>query len=309
MVLFTSYKPLVRAENIKAVYDAYSGEKEFVQLNPWVNNPELTAKRFTVMVADEFVSSSPGKAVMIGHAVSGGKTFGLHQPHPYYSRNNARYLDYVVTTSEAMVELTAGQCGVDKSQVLPLGLPRSDAYFGAKKGDGNTFLAKERAYLFAPTYRAKEETPLQAIDWQYIDDHLTDGEILVVKPHMMTKHLLTGNYRHIVEVSSKEPSTPYLIDCDVLVTDYSSIMMDAHILGRPVVLFEKQAGYLETRGMYLEYPGGYASRYCTSESEMVHLMQTADKPGKEDIRCREVTASACDGHSTERVVNLIKGLV
>lgn len=309
MVLFTSNKPLVRAENIKAVYRAYSGAKEFIQVNPWRRNPGLTSKRFTLQVTDEFISSSPCKAIMIGHAISGGKTFGLHQPHPYFSRDKAKLLDYVIATSEAMVQLTAEQSGVDVSQVLPLGLPRTDAYFGAKKGDGYTFLANKRAYLFAPTFRTKEETPMPSIDWQWIDEQLTDDEILVVKPHMMTQHLLEGDYEHIVEVSSRQPSTPYLIDCDVLITDYSSILMDAHVLGKPVVLFEKQKGYLETRGMYLEYPGGYASRYCTNEKDLVDLIKSADGQGAEDIHCREVTASACDGHSTERVIDLIKGLV
>ena len=66
---------------------------------------------------------------MIGHAINGGKTFGLHQPHPYFSRDKARLLDYVIATSEAMVQLTAEQSGVDVSQVLPLGLPRTDKAF------------------------------------------------------------------------------------------------------------------------------------------------------------------------------------
>lgn len=309
MVLFTSNKPLVRAENIKAVYRAYNGAKEFIQVNPWKRNPRLTSKQFTLRVTDEFISSSPRKAIMIGHAISGGKTFGLHQPYPYFNWDKAKLLDYVIATSEAMVQLTAEQSGVDVSQVLPLGLPRTDAYFGAKKGDGYTFLASKRAYLFAPTFRTKEETPMPGIDWQWIDKHLTDDEILVVKPHMMTQHLLEGEYEHIVEVSSRQPSTPYLIDCDVLITDYSSILMDAHVLGKPVVLFEKQKGYLETRGMYLEYPGGYSSRYCTNEKDLVDLIKSADGQGAEDIHCREVTASACDGHSTERLIDLIKGLV
>lgn len=309
MVLFTSGKSLERAENIKAVYDAYDGEKAFIQDNPWKHNPELTSERFSLRVTDEFISVSPGKAIMIGHGISGGKTFGLDQPHPYYNRRNASLLTYVITTSEAMIDITARQSGVDPSQVLPLGMPRTDAYFGAKKGDGNTFLAEKRAYLYAPTYRGREETPMAFIDWKWIDSQLTDDELLVVKPHTMTKHLLNGEYKHIVEVSSDLPSKPYLIDCDVLITDYSSILMDAHILEKPVVLFEKQEGYLATRGMYLEYPKGYASRYCTNEMNLVNLIRNADAPGEEDIRCRQITAAACDGHSTERVVKLIKELL
>lgn len=309
MVLFTSNHELNRAENIKAVYDAYDGEKFFIKVNPWKNNPEFSSSKYSLRVTDEFISASPRKALMIGHGISGGKTYGLDQPHPYHNIRNARLLTYVIATSSDMVELTAKQCGVDTSRVLPLGMPRTDAYFGKKKGDGGTILAEKRAYLYAPTFRGQHESPMPSLDWEYIDKSLTDDEVLVVKPHMVTKHILDGAYRHIVEVSSEEPSTPYLIDCDVLITDYSSIMLDAHILEKPVVLFEKSKGYTETRGMYLPYPHGYASRYCTNERDLVDVIREADIPQEEDIRCRQITASACDGHSTERVVKLIKELI
>ena len=307
-VLFTSGKPLDRAENIKAVYDAYDGPKEYIQVNPWLPNPDLSSNRFSLRVTDEFISASPGKAIMIGHGIAGGKTYGLDQPHPYHRKSNAELLDYVITTSSAMVPLTAKQSGVPDDRVLPLGMPRTDHYFGRRKGDGGTFLTGWRAYLYAPTFRTKEETPMPAIDWKMIDSMLFDDEVLVVKPHMMTKHILPGNYKHIIEVSSDIPSTPYLIDCDVLITDYSSIMFDAHILGKPVVLFEKATGYLATRGMYLDYPGMYASRYCQDEEALVDMMRSADAPGEEDIACLRLTAEACDGHSSARVVALIKEL-
>lgn len=306
MVLFTSERSLKRAENIRAVYDAYDGPKEFIQVDPYNPSPELTASRFELRVTDELVRSTPGKVIMIGHGLSGGKYYGLDQPHPYFRRCCSQLLTYVVATSEAMIDMTAKQCGVDVSRVLPLGMPRTDAYFGKRKGDGGTLLAKKRAYLYAPTFRNGNEPPMPRIDWDKIDNALTDDELLVVKPHMITKHILEGHYDHIIEVSSDVPSTPYLIDCDVLITDYSSIMLDAHILRKPVILFEKEKGFVEARGMYLDYPGGYASRYATTEDDLIAMMQVAEGQGQEDLKCLELTAGSCDGHSTERVIELIK---
>lgn len=306
MILFTSDRPLYRAENIKAVYDAYDGEKEFIQTDPWHYNPEVASTKYSLRVCDEFIFSSPGKAVMIGHGISGGKSFGLDQPHPYFQRKNAKLLTYVISTSEATRDLVARQSGVAIGSVLPLGMPRTDAYFGKQKGDGGTFLAEKRSYLFAPTWRNAYEGSFPDINWDLLDALLGDGEVLVVKPHMLLKTVLKKPYRHIVEVSSDTPSTPYLIDCDVLVTDYSSIMLDAHVLRKPVVLFEKQKGYAESRGMYLKYPDEYASRYCTTEESLVYALRTAFEPMEADEKCREYTSAACDGHSTERVVRLIK---
>lgn len=308
VTLFTSNRQLERAENIHAVYDAYDGRKNFVQINPYTTNPCVTSWRYNIRVTDELPGASPGKCVFIGHGISGGKRYGLDQPYPYFRKENASLLTYVIATSVNMVELTAKQCGVSPDIVLPLGMPRTDVYFGKVKGDGGTFLARKRSYLFAPTYRTKEEPPLPEIDWDYIDSVLTDDEMFVVKRHMLTPIILRKKYNHIVEVSNDDPSTPYLIDCDVLITDYSSILMDAHILEKPVVLFEKQTGYLELRGMYLDYPQCYASRYVTNEADLIDCIREAEVPLAEDKWCREVTAGACDGHSTDRVVELIRSM-
>lgn len=309
MVLFTSNRPLIRAENIRAVYENYDGDKHFICVNPYVRNPELSSSRYSPRVSDEYVGASPGKCLFIGHGFPSGKKVGLDQPFPYHRKENGRLITYATAPSKNLIGLVARQCGISPEQVLPLGMPRTDAYFGKKKGDGGTPYGNVRMYLFAPTYRTKEEGKLPDIDWKYIDSRLTDDEMLVVKPHMLTKHILHGRYRHIVEVSSELPSTPWLIDCDALVTDYSTILFDAHILRKPVILFEKISGYLQARGMEMKYPDDYASRYCQTEDELITLCRYADGQNEADRKCLEYTAGACDGHSIERVIHQIKEML
>jgi len=310
-VLFTSRRQLGRCENITAVYNAYDGEKDFIREN-WGNpDPRIMSGEFSVMVADDFVPYSPGKLIMLTHGASGGKSYGLRQPYPYHDARQASLIDYVVSTSEATVGLEAQQHGVPVSKVLPLGMPRMDAYFGKRKGDGKTSLAGRRAYLYAPTFRKPFEPPMPDIDWFYFEEMLTDDEVFVIKPHMVTGRLFKSRsrLRHVFEAPSILPSAPYLIDCDVLITDYSSIMFDAHVLGKPVILFEKETGFVQKRGMSFPYPEGYASRYATREEMLLKMMRQADAPGPEDIRCRERCCGACDGHATERVVDLIRSCV
>lgn len=309
-VLFTSSRPYSRAENITAVYDAYDGPKEFVQVSPWAPQKAIASKTFALRVTDEFITSSPGRAVMIGHGIAGGKTYGLDQPHPYHRAESGKLLTYVITTSARMRSLVARQSGVSEDAVLPLGMPRTDAYIGKKKGDGRTALAGFRSYLYVPTYRAKEETPMPLVDWHLIDSLLEDGELLAVKPHMVTGTILPpGRYNHISELPTNEPSARFLYDCDVVITDYSSIMFDAYLLKKPVVLFEKCAGYLQTRGMYLDYPYGYSSRYCTDEESLIRTIRKADALGKTEKDVIELVAGACDGHSSKRVCDLIRRII
>ena len=302
-MLFASCKPLRRAENIKALYDAWDGEKTFVQMSPWRRHPEIASGNHSVLVTDECPAESPGQVVMVGHGFVGCKLGGLDQPHPYITKEDSKLLTYVICGSEESIPLTAKMFGVNESQVLPLGKPRTDIYFTNPK---TKYFDYKRVYLYAPTYRAREETPLPKINWYAIDGNLTDNEVLIVKPHMMDGKQLKREYLHIIEVPSSEPSAQYLLEADVLITDYSSIMVDALLLNTPVVLFEMAKGYLDTRGMYYKYPDEYSSRYCTDELNLIRTIRKANVLQSADIVFRDRVACACDGHSTERIIELLE---
>ena len=309
-VLFMSDRKLERAENIKAVWDAYDGNKAFVTHSAFRENQSVRDSGYKLVVGDDFSIGAKAPVIMIDHGCSGGKTYGLNQPNPYFTREDAKIIAYATTSSTETISLTAKECGIPEDKVIPTGMPRTDAYFGVKKGDGNTLLADKRAYLYCPTFRTFNKGVMPDLDFDLLDELLTDDEIFAVKMHMVTGDIMLPDYEHIVVLPSSEPSTPYLIDCDVLVTDYSSILFDAHILKKPVVLFEKDhEKYLAERGMYFKYPDEYASRHCRTERDLVDMLRSAQKPQKADEQCRKRSTGACDGHSVERTIDLIRSVL
>lgn len=308
-VLFASTRPIERAENLKAAFDAYDGGKAFVQTDVYRRHPIIRSGAFDLMVIDEFPNETPGKCIMMWHAIQGGKYIGLDQPHPYYRAERAGLMDYIVTSGSGAVPMFARCSGLPTEKVLALGMPRTDAYVGKRKGDGGTVLAeKKRAWLFAPTWRAKEEPAMPEIDWERLDRMMTDDEMIAVKGHMMTRGLGIGKFRHIIEIPPTEPSSPYLYDCDAVVTDYSSILFDGYLLGKPGVLFEKAKGYTDARGTYMRYPEVYCSRYCTDEEELIDCLRNADGIGEIERVCLRYVADMCDGHAGERIAKLIHAL-
>ena len=322
-VIFTSNRPLERAENLKAVWDAYDGEKEFaLMLEGGTCHEAEHAEEFgySVIVADEFlqhpiIGKSRVKYVHVSHGAAGGKTYGLDQDWKYIEPEDGAQVDYFIASSEAGVPISAKQAGIPEERCLPLGMPRTDWYFGKSKGDGGTQLAKRtrRSYLYAPSFRADWwEPPMPEIDWAKVDSLLDDGETVYVKRHMCTDApLVHGEFGHVVELSPDVPSAPYVLDCDVLGTDYSTILADAYICGKPAVLFcPDWMEYCDVRGMYFEYPGAYCSVAATDERSLVEGFRCAYASGigKVERKCLELLAGACDGHSAERVADLVRSL-
>jgi len=312
-VLFNSSRPLGRCENLTAIWNAYEGKKTF---NMGGFGDVSRFSDCDVVVTDEFIRSKRKSqtVVMVEHGLCGGKKYGLDQPYGVFYPEACNLVDYFIASSERGREFAASAAGIPIERCLAFGMPRTDAYFGKKKGDGGTFLAGyERAYLFAPTFRARWEPPMPRVDWLAVDEKLEDGEVFVIKRHMITgEPILNVQCEHIVEVDKDEPSTPYLIDCDVAITDYSSIVLDAYVLGKSSVMFapdDDLAAYEKARGFYLDY-SEYGHIRCKSGGSLVLSARLACDFGTNDVekRCMEITADACDGHSTERVVDLIRGL-
>ena len=162
------------------------------------------------------------------------------------------------------------------NKIIPLGMPRTDILIGKKKGDGHTILANKHSYLYAPTFRWPEETKEFILDYDWLDKQLTDEELFVVKAHVVGHPLLDKTYNHIIEISSSEPSNPYLMDCDVVITDYSSIIFDGYLLNKPSILYSPNFDYVQSRGMYMKYPQEYSSKCAKNEKELVDLMRSTN---------------------------------
>ena len=318
-VLIVSQNELNRAENIRTVYEAYNGAKEFRHGLDYMINAEQEG--FSVVVCDTLsrymVCKDRCKLIALGHGIEGGKYYGLQECGAWVIPEAFEQTDYAITASKAGVDIVAKQLGIPKRKVVVTGMPRTDAYVNARKGDGGTVLAGKRSYLYAPTYRDPMKGGwLPRINWGMVDELLTDDELLAVKRHYFTPGpLLPRGFKHVIELEPMEPTRDYLIDCDAILTDYSSIAYDGYLCNTPAVLTcDDKDEYLRDRGMYFEYPAFYSLRWLYAEDNeqaMVDMLREAAANGltQTELECIDILANACDGNATERVCNLIRRAV
>lgn len=102
-----------------------------------------------------------------------------------------------------------------------------------------------------------------------------------------------------------------LVAADLLVTDYSSVLFDALLLGKPIVRFAPDlAEYARTRGFYVDYcalPGPLATNARELCQAVAQALAKENGDAWADARERAVGEylRACDGHATERILRLI----
>lgn len=173
--------------------------------------------------------------------------------------------DYLVFPNLYMEEKMDGATNLTElyqGTILHEGYPRNCIFFHPEKG---ALLKEKLGYsgiqlsVYMPTFRGKtdavEKDSYVALVKDYlsrIDQQLTDRQILLVKLHPLVQSQLdTDSYQHIRPFPAEYDTYEILNACDVLITDYSSVMYDFAVTGRRILLFAyDMEDYQGHRGMY-----------------------------------------------------------
>ncbi|MCR1979915.1 CDP-glycerol glycerophosphotransferase family protein, partial [[Clostridium] innocuum] len=113
---------------------------------------------------------------------------------------------------------------------------------------------------YMPTWRGLTSTALEIAGYaeelkkilQVLDETLNDDQMLYVNLHSLVKDVIPiQGYQHICSFPEGVDNYEFLMGCDMLITDYSSVLFDFALTKRPVILFVYDAEeYARDRGMY-----------------------------------------------------------
>lgn len=210
-----------------------------------------------------------------------------------YPRNDA----LVAATADATRERVRQQLGIPAGTVVILWAPtwRDDAYGRAGSYALSGLLDVEGlAARLPPTF------------WVMVRAH-----------HLVTEGLgrLNGMRERLLNVSQYPDVNDLYLASDVLVTDYSSAMFDYAVTGKPILLYVPDlARYRDVqRGLYLDLeeiaPGPVVTSDCELLDLLTDLPQVALDSATRHSVFRETFCSLEDGHSAERVWELLSTTV
>lgn len=273
------------------------------------------------------------KLLQLWHACGAFKMFGLSDigkvSNLKQDTKNHRSYSAAFVSGTHMVPFYSEAFGISPSQVLPLGVPRTDIFFNEAYKEmirGRLFeaypmLKEKRVVLFAPTFRGSGKNtayyPMERFSVDAFLAALPEDVVLMVKNHPFVKEHFSYDEKYtdrVLDLTGRENINDVLFVTDLLITDYSSCIFEAALLAIPMLfyVFDLEE-YVNGRDIYFDFasfaPGSRVQAFEALVQEAERLLSEEDK-GKDEKRQEfcEYFLDSLDGHSTERILEYVKGL-
>ncbi len=197
--------------------------------------------------------------------------------------------DYYFAQSKYDINIFSKAFGCSPKKILLSGLPRNDELVDNTHCNAIEIRKKlklpldKKIILYAPTYREYEKDKfgcvlIPPINLELWKKELANEYCVLFRAHYeVNKVLNIKNDEFCKNVSDYENLNELLILSDILISDYSSIMIDYSILERPIFCYAYDYGtYLQKRGLYIDIRKELPNGAVTSEEELLQLIKECD---------------------------------
>ena len=263
------------------------------------------------------------KVVQLWHAPGASKKFGGSVASPdevEMLSKISKNTDFLISSSEKIEDYYAEAFQIDKSKIKALGLPRLDYYFENHDLDRlkEDFLKKygfnsnKKIILYAPTFRDEEKynNVFDFLDLKKFNEVLGSEYVLALRLHPKIKEFYTENIEsgeEYIDCSDYSSEQELMMLSDILITDYSSIMIEFAILDKPIIFFVYDLdNYLKTeRGFYYDFKKTVPGKLVYSSDELIGAIKNNDFDKDRLLSFTRTQFDAIDGKSSERVVDFL----
>ncbi|WP_152364082.1 bifunctional glycosyltransferase/CDP-glycerol:glycerophosphate glycerophosphotransferase [Microlunatus speluncae] len=206
--------------------------------------------------------------------------------------------------------------------VINTGYPRNDALLGAEAEERRHAIRRlfaipdaETAVLYAPTWRDNvtknnRYALVSYLDFARLQTNLP-GQTFLIRGHANTSESVINLPKSVINATHYSDLNDLMLAADVLITDYSSVMFDFAVTGKPIILLtpDLETYRDSTRGFYLDFeataPGPICRDQARVEQELRELPHFFDRYGDRYRAFVERFAPRDDGHAAARVADLV----
>ena len=170
--------------------------------------------------------------------------------------------------------------------------------------------------LYAPTWRDTNRNAigtLQTVNYIDAGTKLPKGFQLMYRGHSMTLDAHNSKTANgAIDVTDYPDITELYLAADVLITDYSSVMFDFAVTGKPIVFLTPDIEkYVADRGFYFDFVAEAPGPLCETTAEVIDALENindvAKQYGKAYKAWQQKFTSLEDGKATARVIAAVFG--
>ena len=228
--------------------------------------------------------------------------------------------DYLITSSKNIEDFYSEAFQISKDKIKPLGLPRADYYFenhninDLKRDFFNKYGidSDKKIVLYAPTFRDEEKynNVFNYLDLDKFNESLGDEYILALRLHPKIKDFYSGNIStegKYIDCSDYSSEQELLLISDILITDYSSIMIEFAMLNKPVVFFTYDFdSYLnKERGFYFDFKNTVPGPIVYDSNQLIDIVKSKNFNEKKLSEFVITQFDEINGAASKRVVDFL----
>ncbi len=267
------------------------------------------------------------RVVQLWHACGAFKKWGMSTADLKFGGNRKQLLRHPFYKNLSLVTVSSPEVvwayeeamvlGDQPGVVRPLGVSRTDKFFdehfiAQSKSNVEEAVPKakgKKVLLYAPTFRGRvsQAQGPDKLDIAGLKDALEKEWVLLIKHHPFVKktpEIPEDCSEFAIDVSNTLPIDELLCVADACVSDYSSLVFEYSLFGRPMAFFAYDVDdYCDWRGFYYDYDSLTPGPVFRENAELIdYLTRIPEVFDVQRVRSfRDKFMSACDGHSTERI--------
>lgn len=287
----------------------------------WVTNSSVSRglnfkKKQTINIL--FQHGTAGIKKLDADLAEGNKSFSLGFDEKF---------DYIIIQGKKEEPILKRAWRLNGENLYNVGLPRNDELVFSDE-DKITTIRKtlgiplnKKVILYAPTFReySKDsglstylDIPFNFSKWE---KQFGDRYVFLMTAHYEIAKLvnLPKNSNFVINAFKYPYINDLMLVSDILISDYSSIIFDYSILGRPIIAYAYDYDrYIKERGIYSGYESLFSDGVIKKEEELIRVISAMDEKKYADeceftVNCIRDKYISHFGNATEKSVSIIFG--
>ena len=329
------YKKLLKQEKYKVfLVPRLTSFKSEIQFIREISDAKYIYICSTSNIIDCLPLRKETKVINLWHGCGALKKFGNSKMGGWNKKKDLyhrfRNTNLIPVTSEYCIDAFSDATGIvkEKTIIRALGSSRTDLFFDkdflekCRKQKENLLKEKNldrksKVILYAPTFHGKKlmqsYTP-DFLDLTKIMEMFSDKYILLLKRHPITKNrgfpIPDKAKNFCIDVSDSFSISELICMSDILISDYSSLIFEWCLFDKPIYFLTPDLDeYVDERGFYFDFKSFINKSRCNSTEDLITAIQKSSSFDYGFIHeLRHMQMSACDGNSTDRIIEAMEKL-